>query len=77
MNNPLLGSNRERIFSAAIAVAGRGARIIDDGAHLTLWEKNRTTCVGVSVSNPRNPRLPRCVRVVRVNVDTFETTIED
>lgn len=78
--NPLLGSNRSKIFAAACAAVGKGSRPVDDGAPLTLWNDRTTT---VAISRPALRREPafasqrrRTVAFVCVNVDTFETSIE-
>jgi hypothetical protein len=79
MTNPLLGSNRSRIFAAAVAFGGKGSRPVDDGAHLTLWN-DRTTTVAISRPALRSPTFSsqnrRTVVCVRVNVDTLDVAAD-
>lgn len=62
--NPLLGSNRDAIFAAALAFAGKGSRIVDPGCPLTAY--GNMVEIGVARGHGRNAR----VRLVAVNVET-------
>jgi len=78
VKNPLVGLQRRAILASAVAAAGHGARVIDEGAPLTLW-KNRTTVVGIAL--PKKTRYssesPHKIVFIRVNVDTLATAIDD
>lgn len=67
MSNALLtGKNREAIFSAALAHAAKGSRIIDPGCPLTPFGD----MVEVGVARGHAPRTR--VRLIAVNIKTHE-----